>query len=82
MTTVTRLSSKQRSYGSVLNGESSAGIQDDNGDSVSTSASVKTSFLPLGSYRMYRWRWFMLLSLCLLNVSNGMVVLFNLLLLI
>ena len=24
-------------------------------------------------YRLYRWRWLMLASLCLLNVSNGMV---------
>ena len=24
-------------------------------------------------YILYRWRWFMLLSLCLLNVSNGTV---------
>ena len=26
-------------------------------------------------YRVYRWRWFMLATLCLLNVSNGMVCL-------
>ena len=24
-------------------------------------------------YRVYKWRWFMLVSLCILNVSNGMV---------
>lgn len=24
-------------------------------------------------YRVYPWRWFMLLGVCLLNVSNGMV---------
>ncbi len=24
-------------------------------------------------YRVYPWRWFMLLTLCFLNVSNGMV---------
>lgn len=24
-------------------------------------------------YRVYKWRWFMLASLCILNVSNGMV---------
>ena len=27
----------------------------------------------LGEYRVYRWRWFMLATLCLLNLSNGMV---------
>lgn len=26
-------------------------------------------------YRVYMWRWFMLATLCLLNVSNGMVCL-------
>lgn len=24
-------------------------------------------------YRLYPWRWFMLLSICMLNISNGMV---------
>lgn len=24
-------------------------------------------------YRLYPWRWFMLVSLCILNISNGMV---------
>ena len=24
-------------------------------------------------YRVYKWRWFMLLTVCLLNISNGMV---------
>ncbi len=27
-------------------------------------------------YRIYPWRWFMLLAVCLLNVSNGMVKIF------
>ena len=27
----------------------------------------------LGEYRVYPWRWFMLATLCLLNLSNGMV---------
>ena len=25
------------------------------------------------AFKVYPWRWFMLLSLCVLNVSNGMV---------
>lgn len=24
-------------------------------------------------YRVYPWRWFMLVSMCFLNISNGMV---------
>ena len=35
--------------------------------SSSTSASYRLQ------YRVYKWRWFMLLALCALNVSNGMV---------
>lgn len=26
-----------------------------------------------GEYKLYPWRWFMLATLCLLNLSNGMV---------
>ena len=26
-----------------------------------------------GDYKLYPWRWFMLATLCLLNLSNGMV---------
>ena len=58
------------SYRSVqyekLNGES------DEEFSARTS-STTPSYRQQLHYKVYPWRWFMLFSLCLLNVSNGMV---------
>lgn len=46
---------------------------DDASGISSTTTSSSLSLKPWKAYRVYRWRWFMLASLCILNVSNGMV---------
>ena len=36
-------------------------------------ASSLPSYRQAREYKVYRWRWLLLASLCLLNISNGMV---------
>ena len=78
MATVARISRKliatpPPSYQSVQGQDTGAAVDED-ADSVSTSASVKPVLLSRVQLRVYRWRWFMLASLCILNISNGMVM--------
>lgn len=39
----------------------------------SATSSTQPSYRQALQYRLYPWRWFMLATLCLLNVSNGTV---------
>ncbi len=46
-------------------------LSDGQGDDLSGSS--ETPSYRRVVYRVYLWRWFMLASLCILNISNGMV---------
>ena len=43
--------------------------QDESSALVSSPPSYKSGV----QYKVYRWRWFMLVVMCFLNISNGMV---------
>ena len=58
----------QPTYKSVQYKEVSAGLEDDGSGSTDLASSYRSVV-----YRVYPWRWFMLVAMCILNVSNGMV---------
>ena len=58
-------------YRNIQNGAPAVTIVSDMKTRSDTGSSSIASYRQ--QYRTYLWRWFMLLAVCLLNVSNGMV---------
>ena len=62
MTTIANPMNKNVQYGAISEGRG-----------VDESGQAPVSSYRPEQYKLYPWRWFMLGTLCFLNVSNGMV---------
>ena len=56
-----------------LSSSSSDEIEMKSGERTPSDTSSLPSYRQAREYKVYRWRWVLLASLCLLNISNGMV---------